>query len=443
MGEDEVQVEKSNMEMEHESQELLVPSDPQPSHSDPSHSDPSHSDPSHPLQLDETHEVNAITVLTLLDQLVKMLDSVQEKQQQMEEWQHAMEGSVRHIQNDMNKLVKSNSMTTNSVSKLLEKNRKISAIMKDVREKMERQTVQVKKLEDNHNYLLHRDNFRVLIFQDENEIPSSVFVKDSIHGAENESLSPDANRSQEEVELHTVQLSSDEDLDEEQEDEEEFVEVLEPLEKSRTEKIKRSSLKKVDSLKKAFSRENFEKKMNKIVSAEKREKIKKSLSQKNKSGSFKIFHIKKTREGGKEHAEHETFTEIHADLAPAQEEDAEHEELAKEKMGGAKEKEEVEEVEKEEVEVEKEDMEKEEMGMEEVEKEEVALDDDDDDAENELSITEGLRAEYTLSATLPQETSHISHNALHGEEEEEEEEQREREEGDEGEEESTAAEKSS
>ncbi|XP_053355091.1 caveolae-associated protein 2b [Clarias gariepinus] len=422
MGEDEVQVEKSNMEMEHESQELLVPSDPQPSQSDPSHGDPSH-----PLELDETHEVNAITVLTLLDQLVKMLDSVQDKQQQMEEWQRVMEESVRHIQNDMNKLVKSNSVTTNSVSKLLEKNRKISAIMKDVREKMERQTVQVKKLEDNHEYLLHRDNFRVLIFQDENEIPSSVFVKDSPHDAENESISPDANRSQEEGELHTVQLSSDEDLDEEPEDEAELEEAMESLERSRTEKLKRSSLKKVDSLKKAFSRENFEKRMNKIVSVEKREKIKKSLSQKNKGGSFKLFHIKKKREGGEEHAEHEAFSEIHAELAPAQEDDEEPEELAKEKMGRAKEKEEVEEVEKEEVEVE-------------VEKEDVSL---DNDAENELSITEGLRAEYTLSATLPQESSHISHNALHGEEEEEEEEHREREEDDEAEEQRVAFETSS
>lgn len=407
MGEDEVQLEKSNMETEHESQELLVPSDPQLSPGDLSH----------PLQLDETQEVNAITVLTLLDQLVKMLDSVQEKQQHMEEWQRVMEESVRHIQNDMNKLVKSHSGTTNNVSKLLEKNRKISAIMKDVRDKMERQAGQVKKLEDNHNYLLHRDNFRVLIFQDENEIPSSVFVKDSTHDAEDQSLSPDANRSHEEVELHTVQLSSDEDLEEEAEDEEELVEVMEPLEKSRAEKLKSSSLKKVDSLKKAFSRENFEKKMNKIVSLEKREKIKKSLSQKNKSGSFKIFHIKKNREGAEEHAENETFSEIHADLTPAQEEDAEPEELAKENMGGTKEKEEVEkeEVEKEDAEVE----------------EQMSL---DDDAGNELSITEGLPIEYTLSATLPQETSHIAHNALHGEEEE----QGQREEGDE--EESTAGE---
>lgn len=286
----------------------------------------------------------------------------------------------------------------------------------------------------------------VCFLQDKNEIPSSVFMKDSIHDAENKSLSPDANRTQEETELHTVQLSSDEDLDEE-EDEDEILEVMEPLKKSRAEKMKRSSLKKVDSLKKAFSRENFEKKMNKIVSVEKREKIKNSLSQKNKDGSFKIFHIRKNREGGEKHAEHETFSEIHTDLAPAQEEDVEPEELAKEKMGGA----EKEEVEKEEVEVEVEvELEKEEVEMEkeevEVEKEEVEMEKEgvslDDGAENELSITEGLMAEYALSATLPQETSHIYHNALHREEEEEEE-QREREEGDEGEQESTAVEKRS
>lgn len=250
-----------------------------------------------------------------------------------------------------------------------------------------------------------------------------MFVKNSVPEVENESLSPDANRSQEEAELYNVQLSSDEDLDVEQEDEKESVEVMEPLEKSRAEKIKRSSLKKVDSLKKAFSRENFEKKMNKIVSVEKREKIKKSLSQntKNKGGSFKIFHSKKNREEGEKQAEHETFSEFHADLAPAQEGDAKAEELAKEKMEGAKEKEEVEEEEKEEV-----------------EKKEVSL---DDGAENELSITEGLRSEYTLSATLPQKTSH---NALHEEEEEEEEEGwRENEEDNECEEKSTAVENKS
>uniref|UniRef100_A0A8C5WVY3 Uncharacterized protein n=1 Tax=Laticauda laticaudata TaxID=8630 RepID=A0A8C5WVY3_LATLA len=85
----------------------------------------------------------------------------------------------------------------------------------------------------------------------------------------------------------------------------------EKIEESRAEKIKRSSLKKVDSLKKAFSRQNIEKKMNKIstkiVSPERREKIKKSFtpnhqkSSSSKSSSFKVspltFNVKKVRDG--------------------------------------------------------------------------------------------------------------------------------------------------
>lgn len=54
----------------------------------------------------------------------------------------------------------------------------------------------------------------------------------------------------------------------------------------------------VDSLKRAFSKANIEKKMNKIVSQEKREKMKKSLTPNHpKSSSFKVspltFSIKK------------------------------------------------------------------------------------------------------------------------------------------------------
>lgn len=79
----------------------------------------------------------------------------------------------------------------------------------------------------------------------------------------------------------------------------------------RADKFKRSSLKKVDSLKKAFSRQSIEKKVTqittKIVPPEKREKIKKSLTPNHpksptaKSSSFKVspmtFNIKKVREG--------------------------------------------------------------------------------------------------------------------------------------------------
>ena len=79
----------------------------------------------------------------------------------------------------------------------------------------------------------------------------------------------------------------------------------------RADKFKRNSLKKVDSIKKAFTREKFEKKMNqittKIVPPEKREKLMKSLTPNHpksptaKSSSFKVspmtFKVKKVRDG--------------------------------------------------------------------------------------------------------------------------------------------------
>uniref|UniRef100_A0A3Q4BZ83 Uncharacterized protein n=1 Tax=Mola mola TaxID=94237 RepID=A0A3Q4BZ83_MOLML len=109
--------------------------------------------------------VNAITVLTLLDKLVNMLDTVQENQNKMEVHQVEMEGVVRGIQADMTKLSKSHSHTSNTVSKLLDKSRKLSVTMKEVRDKMEHQGVKVKRLEANHAHLISQNNFKVLIFQ--------------------------------------------------------------------------------------------------------------------------------------------------------------------------------------------------------------------------------------------------------------------------------------
>ncbi|KAL0190465.1 hypothetical protein M9458_013163, partial [Cirrhinus mrigala] len=247
---------------------------------------------------------------------------------------------------------------------------------------------------------------------------------------EEETPAIDANRSQEEG-LQTIALSSDEEQAPE-EDEDEILAALDlesesRVERSRAEKIKRSSLKKVDSLKKAFSRQNIEKKMNKIstkiVSPEKREKIKKSLTpnhQKNpsaKSSSFKVspltFNIKKNRSGdGEPEAEASaqsesavasielapiesptedlSFKEVHSQLAPTQEEVK--------------------------------------AAVEAMEKEEVPniL---NGTAEVELSITEDVSEEYALSATLPQDASQteVSHNAFQEEDEEEGEEEKGRE----------------
>ncbi|XP_005373342.1 PREDICTED: serum deprivation-response protein [Chinchilla lanigera] len=306
MGEDAAQAER----FQHPSSDLRPekPSSPSPMPS---------STPSPSLNLGCTDEairdnsqVNAVTVHTLLDKLVTMLDTVQENQHKMEQRQIGLEGSVKGIQNDLTKLSKYQASTSSTVGKLLEKSRKVSAHTRAVRERMDRQSAQVRRLESNHAQLLRRSHFKVLIFQEEHEIPASVFVKEPASSAtEGKGELEGENQSLEET-LHTVDLSSEDEpaLDEEaQEDSAE-----EKTEESRAEKLKRSSLRKVDSLKKAFSRQNIEKKMTKlgtkIVSVERREKIKKSLTsnhQKTSSGGksspFKVsplaFGRKKVREG--------------------------------------------------------------------------------------------------------------------------------------------------
>ncbi|XP_074884125.1 caveolae-associated protein 2 [Buteo buteo] len=290
-------------------------------------------------------QVNALTVLALLEKLVSMLEAVEGQQRQMEQRQRGLEGAVRGIQGDLGKLCRSHGATGEAVEKLLEKSRKVCAHTRAVRERLERQCDQVRRLEQHHAQLLRRDRFKVLIFQEENEIPASVFAKEPIPSiTEGKEESVDENKTLEET-LHTVELGSDDEMFHEDDDVDDSAE--EKAEESRAEKIKRSSLKKVDSLKKAFSRQNIEKKMNKIstkiVSPERREKIKKSLtvhhqkSSSSKSPAFKVspltFNVKKVREGespaeaedrptettSNDQAENEdetSFADMHSDMTP-------------------------------------------------------------------------------------------------------------------------------
>ncbi|NXQ81214.1 CAVN2 protein, partial [Nyctibius grandis] len=290
-------------------------------------------------------QVNALTVLALLEKLVSMLEAVEGQQRQMEQRQRGLEGAVRGIQGDLGKLCRSHGATGEAVEKLLEKSRKVCAHTRVVRERLERQCDQVRRLEQHHAQLLRRDRFKVLIFQEENEIPASVFAKEPVPSITEGKEEPvDENKTLEET-LHTVELCSDDEMFHEEDDVDDSAE--EKTEESRAEKIKRSSLKKVDSLKKAFSRQNIEKKMNKIstkiVSPERREKIKKSLtvhhqkSSSSKSSAFKVsplsFHVKKAREGespaeaedrptettSTDQAENEdemSFADMHSDMTP-------------------------------------------------------------------------------------------------------------------------------
>lgn len=306
MGEDAAQAEK----FQHPNTDMLQEKPPSPSPMPSSTPSPSVNLGSAEEAIRDNSQVNAVTVHTLLDKLVNMLDVVRENQHNMEQRQINLEGSVKGIQNDLSKLSKYQASTSNTVSKLLEKSRKVSAHTRAVRERLERQCVQVKRLENNHAQLLRRNHFKVLIFQEESEIPAGVFVKEPVPGgaAEGKEELADENKSLEET-LHNVDLSSDDELPRDEEALEDSAE--EKMEESRAEKLKRSSLKKVDSLKKAFSRQNIEKKMNKlgtkIVSVERREKIKKSLTPNHqkassgKSSPFKVsplsFGRKKVREG--------------------------------------------------------------------------------------------------------------------------------------------------
>ncbi|NXP34091.1 CAVN2 protein, partial [Leiothrix lutea] len=298
-----------------------------------------------PLPAAEGGQVNALTVLALLEKLVSMLEAVEGNQRQMEQRQRGLEGTVRGIQEDLVKLCRSHGATGEAVEKLLEKSRKVCAHTRAVRERLDRQCDQVRRLEQHHAQLLRRDRFKVLIFQEENEIPASVFAKEPIPSITEGKEEPvDENKTLEET-LHTVELGSDDEMFHEGDDLDDSAE--EKTEESRAEKLKRSSLKKVDSLKKAFSRQNIEKKMNKIstkiVSPERREKIKKSLtvhhqkSSSSKGSGFKVspltFSTKKGREGespteaedrpsetaSTEQAENEdemSFADMHSDMTP-------------------------------------------------------------------------------------------------------------------------------
>uniref|UniRef100_A0A8C6SE08 Uncharacterized protein n=1 Tax=Neogobius melanostomus TaxID=47308 RepID=A0A8C6SE08_9GOBI len=240
-------------------------------------------------------QVSAITVV-----------SVQENQQRMEQRQAELEGAVRTVQGDVTRLSKVHLNTANNVNKLLERSRKVGGGVKEVKERLDKQAVQVKRLENNHAHLLKRNHFKVVITQEDNEIPTDVFVRDSMKTPlppfdEEGSVSGSMAGS---MCLQNVSLTSDED-----DDQATHRELLAEIDR-RADRFKRNSLKKVDSLKKAFTRQNIEKKVNqittKIVPPEKREKIIKSFSPNHpksptaKNSSFKVtpmtFNVKKVRD---------------------------------------------------------------------------------------------------------------------------------------------------
>ncbi|XP_040290712.1 caveolae-associated protein 1 [Bufo bufo] len=291
---------------------------------------PGETSDSEPIKADQ---INGVLVLSLLDKIIGAVDQIQLTQTQLEKRQEEMEEVVGSIQGELTKLTKSHATTSNTASKLLEKVRKVSVNVKTVRQNLERQQAQIKKLETNESELLRRRNFKVMIYQDEVKLPSKLSISKSLKDTEKQEVEEEGQEKEnKEGETDEIQLSSDEE-----------VEVEETIEESRAERIKRSGMRRVDDIKKAFSKEkmektkvktkenlektrqniektrhNIEKKMTKlgtkIVTNERREKIKTSRDKfkksftpdhpvyaRSKTAVYKVppftFYVKKIREG--------------------------------------------------------------------------------------------------------------------------------------------------
>ncbi|XP_076827187.1 caveolae-associated protein 4b [Brachyhypopomus gauderio] len=220
---------------------------------------------------------NALNILSLLERVAGIIDNVQACQQRIEERQLEFENNVKCIQADVAKLTKEHSTTSSTVEKLLEKTRNVSCHIKDVRVRLEKQNLRVKKVEETQGELLRKNKFRVVIYQGENEVPAVPAPKGSPKGAAggDASITPDV--------PDTPIPDSDE----------EYMVVEEA--DSTAAKFKKTGLKRIESLKHAFSRENMTKtkeslgtKVNKlgerIVTAERREKIRQSGERLKQSG---------------------------------------------------------------------------------------------------------------------------------------------------------------
>ncbi|KAK3551803.1 hypothetical protein QTP70_027231 [Hemibagrus guttatus] len=224
-----------------------------------------------------TDEPNALNILSLLERVAGIIDNVQACQQRMEERQLELENNVKTIQEDVVKLTKEHTTTSGTVEKLLEKTRKVSCHIKDVRVRIEKQNIRVKKVEETQAELLNKNKFRVVIYQGDTEVPAVSGPKDTPKGAAGGDASADP------AAPETLIPDSDE----------EYMVVEEA--DSTAAKLKKTGLKRIESLKNRFSRENMTKtkenlgsKVNKlgerIVTAERREKIRMSGEQLKRSG---------------------------------------------------------------------------------------------------------------------------------------------------------------
>nr|XP_017204455.1 caveolae-associated protein 4 [Oryctolagus cuniculus] len=215
----------------------------------------------------------ALTIVTVLDKVASIVDSVQASQKRIEERHRDMENAIKSVQIDLLKFSQSHSNTGYIINKLFEKTRKVSAHIKDVKARVEKQQVHVTKVEAKQEEIMKKNKFRVVIFQEKTRCPTSLSIVKDTNLSENQEVEDD-------VFDPPIELSSDEEY---------------YVEESRSARLRKSGKERIDNIKKAFSKENmqktrqnFDKKVNRIrtriVTPERRERLRQSGERLRQSG---------------------------------------------------------------------------------------------------------------------------------------------------------------
>ncbi|XP_061879559.1 caveolae-associated protein 4a [Entelurus aequoreus] len=194
------------------------------------------------MEDEDGNPISALSILSLLERVAGIIDNVQAGQRRMEERQLELDDSIRSVQGDVLKLAKDHADASACVDKLLQKTRKVSANVKEVRARVDKQNVRVKKVESAQDQLLTRNKFRVVIYQGDAEVPSVAITK-----------GPKA------VGLEALELEADAyDVPADLSSDEEYL-SMEEADPSRAARFKKSMVKSSETLKAAFSKENMSK----------------------------------------------------------------------------------------------------------------------------------------------------------------------------------------
>lgn len=216
----------------------------------------------------------ALTIVTVLDKVAAIVDNVQASQKRIEERHRGMENAIKSVQIDLLKFSQSHSNTGYIINKLFEKTRKVSAHIKDVKARVEKQQIHVTKVETKQEEIMKKNKFRVVIFQEDVQCPTSLSV------VKDKTLTENQEEDIEDIFDPPVDLSSDEEY---------------YVEESKSTKLKKSGKEHIDNIKKAFSRENMQKTRQnidkkvdrirtRIVTPERRERLRQSGERLRQSG---------------------------------------------------------------------------------------------------------------------------------------------------------------